>query len=101
MTQSTADKLNQDVQDLVTEVADNLKAAARKTGKEANEALHRSSEALSKATERLVGEARRTSTAAGKQVMDEVRAHPVTTAALVASAAALLGVLVARLNAED
>ena len=71
MTQSPADKLNQDVQELVTEVADNLKAAAQKTGKEAN------------------------------QVIEEVRAHPVTTAALVASAAALLGVLVARLNAED
>tara|TARA_R110000787_G_scaffold48227_3_gene116390 strand:+ start:378 stop:683 length:306 start_codon:yes stop_codon:yes gene_type:complete len=100
MTRSAADKLNQDVQALVTEVADNLKTAAQKTGKDANEALQRSSEALSRATERLVGEARKTSSAAGKQVIDEVRAHPVTTAALVASAAALLGVLVARLNAE-
>jgi|GEM_PF-5509181 len=96
----TAEKMNQDIQTLVTAAADNLKTAAHKTGKEANEALNRSSQALSAATERLVGEARKTSSAAGHQGIEEVRAHPVTTAALVASAAALLAVLVARLNAE-
>lgn len=87
-----AAKLNEDIRELVSGITDDLREAGDETGEEAAAALERSSKALTKAARRLSDELRDT----GQDALDGVRAHPVATAAVIASAAALLGLVLSR-----
>jgi len=96
MPKTSIEKLNKTVRDLVAEVADNLRDATEKTGDEAQEALQNASAALTRAARHLTDEARETGADLARRTREEVQEHPWATAALIASAAALIGVLAAR-----
>lgn len=96
MPKTSIQKLNKTVNDLVIEVADNLRAATEKTGEEAREALQHASATLGRAARHLADEARETGTDLARRTKEEVQEHPWATAAVIASAAALIGVVATR-----
>lgn len=96
MPKTAIQKLNKTIQELVAEVADNLRDATDKTGEEAQEALQNASAALSRAAHHLAGEVRESGAGLARRTREEVQEHPWATAALIASAAALIGLAAAR-----
>jgi ElaB/YqjD/DUF883 family membrane-anchored ribosome-binding protein len=96
MPKTSIQKLNKTIQDLVAEVADNLRDATDKTGEEAQEALQNASAALSRAAHHLAEQAHETGAGLAQRTREEVQEHPWATAALIASAAALIGLVAAR-----
>jgi|GEM_PF-2571367 ElaB/YqjD/DUF883 family membrane-anchored ribosome-binding protein len=96
MPKTSIQKLNETVQDLVVEVADNLRDATEKTGEDAREALQHASAALSRAARHMADEAREAGTDLARRTKEEVQEHPWATAALIASAAALIGIAATR-----
>lgn len=87
-----ADTLNRDIPKILNAMSDDLRRAADKTGEEAVAALHRSSRTLGRAARQLNAELRH----AGHNAIEGVKAHPVATAAVIAAAAALLGLALSR-----
>lgn len=85
-------KLNRDLQNLVGEITEDLQQAADKTGDEATKAMRRSAKAMQKAARRLGDELKDV----GEDAVDGARAHPLATAAIIASAAALIGLAISR-----
>lgn len=94
MPRTVTERLNKDIQDLVAEIGDDLQNAAEKSGDEAAAAMRRSAKAMHRAANRLAGELRD----AGEDTLEAAKAHPYATAALIASAAALIGLAVAHRN---
>ena len=88
--------LNRDIHELVSEITEDLRQAADKTGDEAAEAMRRSSKALRKAAKRLGEELQDV----GEDAVEGVKAHPIATAAVIASAAALIGFALTRRAGE-
>ena len=93
---SKSSKLNRDIHELVSEITEDLRQAADRTGDEAAEAMRRSSKALRKAAKRLGEELKDT----GQDAVEGVKSHPIATAAVVASAAALIGFALSRRAGE-
>lgn len=92
-----AEKLNWDIHELVSEITEDLREAADKTGDEAAEAMRRSSKALRKAAKRLGEELKET----GQEAAEQVKTHPIATAAVIASAAALIGFALSRRGGSE
>lgn len=96
MPKSATTRLHEDLQDLSTEVTDHLRDAARRTGDEAAAALHRSSEALTRATQRLGRELRDGARDSTDLAVRTGLAHPAATTALAAVLVAVIGYLALR-----
>jgi len=96
MPKTAIQKLNKNVRELVVEVTDNLRDATEKTGEEAQEALQHAAEALSRAARHLADEAKETGADLARRTKAELQEHPWATAALIASAAALVALVATR-----
>jgi len=96
MPRTPTPSLNETMRDLVGEVADTLRDATEKTGEEAQEAFQHASAALTRAARHLADEARDTGADLARRTREEVQEHPWATAALIASAAALIGLVAAQ-----
>lgn len=98
MSRTVAERLEKDIHDLVAEISDDLKNAAEKSGEEAAVAMRRSANVMRRAANRLASELQ----GAGEDTLQAAKAHPYATAALIASAAALIGLAVShRSGARD
>lgn len=86
MTHTTLKTLSRDLHDLADEATDHLKDAARKTGSEANDAVTRSTKAITRAADRLRDEAESSAATARAQMSETVRAYPVSTGAIIVAA---------------
>ena len=93
MTQSAAEILSRDLFALADEAGDHLKDAARKSGTEATEALQRSTQAITRAADRLRDQAETSAVTTREQVAATVRAYPVTAGVAAAAAIAVIATL--------
>jgi len=96
VTRSAATRLNEDLRDIATETAKQLKGATRRTGDEATAALHRSSDVIMRAAQRLGQDLRTRAGSSTTRAMQASRSHPVATAALIGAGAAVITYLATR-----
>ncbi len=96
MPKSAATRLQEDLRDLSLEITDHLRDAARTTGDDAVAALHRSSDALSRAARRLGADLRVQTRDSTRQAVELTRAHPLAAVGALALATAVIGYLLTR-----
>ena len=92
-------KLRQDLQTVVTDAEELLKASASQTGERIERARVRAEASLRDARLRLAevaAAAEDTARAAARNVDDQVHKHPYTTAGIAAGIGLLIGLLIAR-----
>lgn len=95
-----ADKTLHESKTALEEVLAHLKTASESVGDKAHDALEAAAHAVTRAASALAEDARDTTKELAKKAGGEIKAHPVTTAAvataLTAAAVAVAGLLVAR-----
>jgi ElaB/YqjD/DUF883 family membrane-anchored ribosome-binding protein len=96
MTKSPAKAVVHEVDDAVDEVLHQLKIAGERIGREGEDALSQAAARLSQAAHALAVEARDQSRRLSKDAVRQVKDHPMASAAIAASAAALIGLALAR-----
>lgn len=96
MARTITKRISSEVDDLLDDVAHNLRKMAKHLSEDADDALAASGAALAESTVTLIEEAKvRSRKLAGKAVA-QVREHPAATAAIAAGAVAVIGVALAR-----
>lgn len=96
MSKSLAKTIVRDVDDALEDVLHELKKAGVRLGDDAEDALSRAAARLTEAAHALATEARARSKTLADGTVREVKAHPLAAAAVAATAAALIGLAIAR-----
>jgi ElaB/YqjD/DUF883 family membrane-anchored ribosome-binding protein len=96
MAKSKVKRLTEDAGDVIDDVVHNLKEMAAQFGEDTSDKLSQTAVSLAHAAVELAEEAKVRSKEVAKKAGQEVREHPVATAAIAAAAVALIGLAVAR-----
>lgn len=96
MSKSPVKRMSEDAGDVIDDVVHNLKQMATHLGEDTGDKLSQTAAALAHSAVELAEEAKTRSKDLAKKAGEEVREHPVATAAIAAAAVALIGLAVAR-----
>lgn len=100
MRRSLSRKIGRSVEEMLDEVGDDLRQAAGEVGEQAQQTLSRAVATLKQASERMAVDVRRQGRTLESQGRRTLRDHPWAIAALIATAAAVAGVLAARRRSD-
>lgn len=89
-------RISNEVDDLLEDVAHNLRKMAKHLSEDAGDVLSDSAGALAESTLTLIEEAKVQSRKVAGKAAQQVREHPAATAAIAAGAVAVIGVALAR-----
>ncbi len=98
MGKTVAKQIANEVDDVLDDVAHNLKKMARHLSEDAGDALSASAAALAHSTVSLIEDAKARSKVVADKAIEQVREHPAATAAIVAAAVAVIGLALSRRN---
>lgn len=100
MARTITKRISSEVDDLLDDVAHNLRKMAKHLSEDAGDALSDSAGALAESTLTLIAEAKAGSRKLAGKAAEQARAHPAATAAIAAGAVAVIGVALARRKAR-